>query len=271
MGWLTLNAAGYFILMTNKWALVTGASQGIGYEFAKLFAADGWHLVLVARDNARLTQIAGELSAAHGIKTKVLARDLSRSESPLEIFSELQREQIPVTVLVNNAGFGAQGPFAQVDLQTHLDLAQVNMTSLMHLTHLFLKPMLAAREGRILNVASIAAFQPGPFFASYYASKAFVYSFSCALGEELKGTGVTVTTLCPGITTSKFHARANLKRQAASITLDAATVAKMGYRALLAGRPIIVTGWYNKIAVTFSKALPTRWSARVAAKANKRA
>jgi short-subunit dehydrogenase len=253
----------------KKWVLITGASQGIGYEFAGLFAQNGCDLILVARDQPRLAQVADELRSRHGAGVKVLPKDLAAPSAAREIFDELQREQIPVSILVNNAGFGFQGAFADLDLSRHRDLAQVNMTSLVELTWLFLKPMLARREGRILNVASIAAFQPGPFMAMYYASKAFVHSFSCALAVELKGSGVTVTSLCPGLTLSQFHARAGLKRPGNFLMMDAAKVARIGYRALMRGRPIAITGWTNKISSTIAKASPTMLVARIAGKLNR--
>lgn len=253
----------------NKWVLITGASQGIGYEFVKLFAADGYHLVLVARDQPRLAQIADELRARHRIKVKVLAKDLASATAALEIVRELDQDQIPVSILLNNAGFGTQGSFAEIDLQRHVDLIQVNITSLVQLTRLLLKPMLVRREGRILNVASTAAFQPGPYMAMYYASKAFVYSFSCALAEEVAGSGVTVTTLCPGMTRSKFHARAGLKRPNNFLMMEADEVARIGYRALMRGKPVIIAGWFNKIGVAGSKALPSSLTGRIAGKINR--
>ncbi len=255
----------------KKWALITGASQGIGLEFARLFAADGWQLAIVARDEARLVKVAHELNARHGITVKVLVKDLSRLIAAREIFDELQREKIFISALVNNAGFGFQGAFAELDLQKHFDLVQVNIMSLVQLTHLFLQPMLARRAGRILNVASTAAFQPGPFLAMYYASKAFVYSFSCALAEELKGSGVTVTTLSPGLTRSEFHARAGLKRNAGFPMMSAEEVAKIGYRALLAGKPRVVAGGMNKLMTSVAKALPTGLTTRAVAKINRQA
>lgn len=253
----------------KPWALITGASQGIGLELTKIFAANGWQLVLVARDESRLSQIANELHAAHNITIKVLPKDLSRITAAQEIFDELQRENIFIAALVNNAGFGFRGPFAEVDLQKHLDLAQVNMTSLVQLTHLFLRPMLARREGRILNVASTAAFQPGPFMAMYYASKAFVYSFSCALAQELKGSGVTVTALCPGMTESKFHERSGLQRSVALPMMPADKVAKIGYRAMMAGKPIAISGLMNKVTSAVAKAMPTRLITPIAAWVNR--
>jgi uncharacterized protein len=262
---------GFFVLAfgMKQSVLITGASQGIGYEFAKLFAAAGQHLVLVARDEQRLRQVAEELSARHGITAKPLAKDLSKLSAAQEIFDELKREQIEISILVNNAGFGFQGPFEQLDLQKHLDLVQVNITTLAQLTHLFVKPMLARHSGRILNVASTAAFLPGPFLGMYYASKAFVLSFSRALAEELAGSGVTVTVLCPGITQSQFHARAGLKRQAKFITMSAEEVARIGYYALTDGKAVVVAGWMNKISVAIMKLTPVSWLTFVAAKINR--
>jgi short-subunit dehydrogenase len=253
----------------KDWVLITGASQGIGYEFTKLFASDGYPLVLVARDELRLTQISAELSARHGVKIKVLAKDLSVPSAPAEIFTELRREQIHVGILVNNAGFGFRGSFVDLDWQKQADLVQVNITALAQLTHLFVKPMLARREGRVLNVASTAAFMPGPFMSMYYASKAFVHSFSEALAEELAGSGVTVTAVCPGLTRSQFQSRAGLKRPAGFLMMEADTVAKIGYRGLMRGKRLVVTGWLNRLFVTLSGAVPIGWMTRGAARLNR--
>lgn len=245
----------------NKWALITGASTGIGREFAKLFAADGWNLALTARDKARLDFLASELQSRHHISTQVLPADLSVPGVPAEIFGRLR--SAPISALVNNAGFGRQGPFAQLD--SHTALMQVNMVALVELTHLFLKPMLERREGRILNVASVAAFQPGPFLTLYYASKAFVYSFSCGLAEELRGSGVTVTVLCPGATRTEFHARAGMTETGKWFPImDANQVAALGYRALMQGKTVVIPGAIYKIVSAFSKALPATFTARAA-------
>ncbi len=253
----------------KKWVLITGASQGIGLEFAKIFAAEGYHLVLLARDEARLSQIADELSARHGVTAKVMAKDLSSASAAREIFDELQRGQIPISILINNAGFGHQGAFTEIDLQRHVDLIQVNVTSLVQLTHLFLKPMLARREGRILNVASTAAFVPGPFLQTYYASKAFVQSFSYALANELEGSGVTVTSLCPGLTRSQFQARAGLKRSQTFFMMESDTVARIGYRALMTGKPMVIAGWMNKFTIALARNAPRRWVASVVKQMNR--
>jgi short-subunit dehydrogenase len=252
----------------KDWVLITGASQGIGYEFTKLFAADGYPLVLLARDEARLKQISDELSARHSVKIKVLARDLSLPDAAVGIFDELQREQIHVGILVNNAGFGFQGMFVDLDWRKQSDLVEVNITALAQLTHLFVKPMLARREGRILNVASTAAFMPGPYMAMYYASKAFVHSFSQALAEELAGSGVSVTTVCPGLTRSQFQARAGLKRTEGFPMMEAEQVARIGYRGLMRGKRLVVTGWMNRLLVGISGVLPIRWMTSGAGRLN---
>lgn len=249
----------------KDWVLITGASQGIGYEFAQLFAADGFPLVLVARDEPRLTQIAAELSARHGVKVKVLPKDLSKPSAPQEIFDELQREQLHVGILVNNAGFGFQGPFLELDWPKQSDLVQVNITALAQLTYLFVKPMLTRREGRILNVASTAAFMPGPFMAMYYASKAFVHSFSQALAEELAGSGINVTTVCPGLTRSQFQARAGLTRSEGFLMMEAGQVAQIGYRGLMRGQRLVVTGWVNRLLVCVAGVIPERLITAIAA------
>ena len=253
----------------KKWVLITGASQGIGHEFAKIFAAEGYHLVLVARDKTKLSQIAAELSALHGITVKVMAKDLSSAAAAREIFDELQREQIPISILINNAGFGHQGAFAGIDLQRHVDLIQVNVTSLVQLTHLFLKPMLARREGRILNVASTAAFVPGPYMQTYYASKAFVKSFSCALAKELEDSGVTVTSLCPGLTRSQFQARAGMRRSETFFMMESDTVARIGFGALMTGKTMLIAGWKNKLAIALARNTPRRWMASVIKRMNR--
>ena len=253
----------------KDWVLITGASQGIGYEFAKLFAADDYPLVLLARDETRLKQIADELSACHSVKVKVLPHDLSLPAAADEIFAELQREKIHVGILVNNAGFGFKGAFVDLDWRKQSDLVQVNITALAQLTHLFVKPMLARREGRILNVASTASFMPGPFMAMYYASKAFVLSFSQALAEELAGSGVTVTTVCPGLTRSQFQARAGLKRTEGFPMMEADTVARIGYRGLMRGKRLVVTGWINRLVVAISGVIPLRWITWAAGRLNR--
>lgn len=251
----------------SEWALITGASSGIGCELCKLFAADRFNLVLVARNEARLKRVAGELQATHGISTKVLAKDLSEATTPSEIFDALR--DIPISILVNNAGFGWRGQFVRGELQRSLEMMRVNMDALAQLTHLFAQPMLARGQGRILNVASTAAFQPGPLTAIYYATKAFVFSFSGGLAEELAGTGVTVTTLCPGPTRTEFFERAEMQRSSPWLhMMSAEKVAKIGYRGLMKGKRIVIPGIMNKITSTIARCLPAPTTARIVRKIN---
>jgi uncharacterized protein len=265
---LVASGADFIERTMEKNALITGATAGIGFEFAELLAAKGYALALVARDQARLTERAGSLQVRHKIEVHTLAKDFSNPASASEIFQDLQRRNFPVSVLINNAGCGVYGLFAETDLARELEMLQVNMTSLVQLTKLFLKPMLDKREGRILNVASTVSFQPGPRLSLYSASKAFVLSFSCALALELKGTGVTVTTLCPGGTETEFQRRAGMGT-AASRPMTARSVAEIGCAAMWKGRPLVVAGWKNKLMVAVSRRAPTMWSARVAEKLNK--
>ena len=228
-------------------ALITGASFGIGLELARIFAREKHNLVLVARTGDKLRQLASELEKAHGTRSLVLAVDLTEPGSPAYIFDQTARAGIPVDVLVNNAGFGQYGLFVENDLEQCLKQIQLNITTLTHLTRLYLPEMLQRKSGRILNVASTAAFQPGPLMAVYFATKAYVLHFSEALANELAGSGVTVTCLCPGATATEFHKRANATamRLLGMGTMDARTVAEDGYRALIAGKPVVISGFKN--------------------------
>jgi uncharacterized protein len=233
-----------------KTALITGASSGIGYELAQLFARDRYNLVLVARSADKLKQIADEFTRQFGISVKIISLDLSLPDAPEKVFSELQQEAIEIDVLVNNAGFASYGFFWETDLNAELQMMQLNMVALTHLTKLFLKEMVSRHEGKILNIASTAAFQPGPLMAVYYATKAYVLSFSEALANELQGTGVTVTALCPGPTESGFQARANMEESklvSGKRIMDAKTVAEIGYRGLMKGETVVIPGLKNKL------------------------
>ncbi|HWH69021.1 MAG TPA: SDR family oxidoreductase [Candidatus Sulfotelmatobacter sp.] len=245
----------------DNWALITGASAGIGRELAKLFAADGFNLVLVARAEARLQELAAELQAQHSIQARVVRQDLAQSNAAADIFHAVS--ELPVSVLVNNAGFGSYGPFAQTDLGLQTSLMQVNMVALVQLTHLFLQPMLRRQSGRILNVASVAAFQPGPTVNIYYASKAFVYSFSYALAAELKGSGITVTALCPGTTRTEFFERAHIQMKRPWPLTDARRVAEAGYRGMLRGKRVVIPGLMNRLMAAISPCLPSALTAGI--------
>ena len=197
-------------------ALVTGASSGIGEELAKLAAADGCNLVLVARRQERLDALARDLSVAHGVSARVITADLANRAAPRRIAEELTKGRLTIDILVNNAGLGIYGPFWERELGKELEVVQVNVVALTELTGLLLPGMISRKRGRILNVASTAAFQPGPWMAVYYATKAYVLSFSEAIAEELKGTGVTVTALCPGPTITEFQGAAGVRHRASS-------------------------------------------------------
>jgi short-subunit dehydrogenase len=246
-------------------ALVTGASGGIGEELARLFAADGHDLVLVARSRDKLARLAAELEAKHGVAAHVLASDLARAESPQEIFDQLRGGGVEVDALVNNAGFGSYGLFAETDPESELDLLRVNVVALTHLTKLFLPGMLARRRGYVMQVASTAAFQPGPLMAVYYASKAYVLSLSEALANECAGTGVVVSALCPGPTETGFVAAAGMEQSKLFDrgAMTARDVAAEGYRGLLAGKAVVIPGFRNSLVARTVGMMPRGLVTRV--------
>lgn len=250
----------------EKYALVTGASGGIGNELAKLLASEGKHIVVVARNRDKLEDLKRDVESEQVTKVKVLVKDLSKPEAPIEIFSELQNEHIEVDVLVNNAGYGVYGRFSETNLQQELEMIQVNVTSLTALTKLFLRKMLENKYGRILNVGSTGSFLPVPLESVYGGSKAFVLSFSEALTNELKGTGVSVTCLCPGLTDTNFYKRAVGKEPRSNQKrwmMDAAKVAQVGYKALKEGESIILPGFINKSIPILVRVLPRAWLLRL--------
>ncbi len=247
----------------KKTALITGASSGIGYELAKLFARDGCDLVLVARSESKLVLLANELKSQHRISVKVLPKDLSLPGAPEEILAQLKNESIEVETLVNNAGVGTYGPFAEQQTAALLKMIQLNLVSLTHLTRLLLPAMVEKRKGRILNVASTAAFQPGPLMAVYYATKAYVLFFSEAIRNELRGTGVTVTALCPGPTRTGFQSAAGLGDSMLSrigFRQEPGPVAEAGIRGLMRGQGIVVPGLSNKILYFLVRLVPRDWA-----------
>ncbi len=249
-------------------ALITGASSGIGAELAKLCAASGYGLILVARKEDRLGELAGSLAKDHGIQARPLVADLADPAAPQSIFERTRHDT--VEILINNAGFGLRGPFAETDWSAEARLIQVNVTSLVHLTKLFLPEMLGRRSGRILNVASTAAFVPGPFMAMYYASKAFVLSFSESVANEVQGTGVTLTVLCPGPTRTPFFEAAGIPdsnlRKGPSMTAE--EVARIGYRAMMAGKTEVIAGARNRWMMLGTRLAPRNMLARVTRRLN---
>ncbi|HJP58167.1 MAG TPA: SDR family oxidoreductase [Gemmatimonadales bacterium] len=252
-------------------ALVTGGSSGIGMALARCLARDGHELVIVARREPALAAAAAELRAlgARGVTT--IPADLSRREEIQRLLATLHASGLDITILVNNAGFGMSGPFAECRLDDALELIDTNVSALTHLTRALLPAMCRLGQGRILNVASTAAFQPGPFMAVYYASKAYVLSFSEAIAEELRGTGVTVTTLCPGPTATGFAERAavgetRLFRR--GVVLSAAQVAEAGYRAMLHGEGLVVPGAGNRLMTRAGRLAPRALVTRVMRRLN---
>jgi hypothetical protein len=218
--------------------LITGASSGIGLELARLFAADGHDLILVARRADRLEALAGELRVGHAVTVHVWPEDLGDRDAPARLHARALAENLFVETLVNNAGFGALGDFAELPLDRQLAMIDVNLRALTELTHRFLPDMRRHRRGRILNVASMAAFQPGPHMAVYYATKAYILLLSEALSAELAGSGVSVTCLCPGVTRTEFQDAAGMagSRLLAIRGLSAERVARIGYSAMQSGR-----------------------------------
>jgi hypothetical protein len=250
----------------NKTALITGASAGIGLEFAKIFAKEKYDLIITARNGTKLNELATEIKNKHNVNVKVVVKDLSKQNAGEEIFDELKNENIVTDVLINNAGFGVFDNYWDVKLQDEKNMLQVNIMALTELTNLFAKDMANRGGGKILNVASTAAFQPGPTMAGYYASKAFVLSYSQAIDFELRKKGVQVSTLCPGPTITEFQIRANMEDLnlfKKGFTMSAEKVAQIGYYGLMKGKPVIIAGAMNKISAMSSKISPAKVSMKI--------
>lgn len=252
-------------------ALVTGASSGLGKEFARLFAADGHGVVLVARRKERLEALARELEAGGRAKAWPIACDLARPDAVEALVGELDARGLSVDYLVNNAGVGSTGPFVEASAAGEAAMAELNVTAVVRLTRALLPGMLARGRGRILNVGSTAGFQPGPFMATYYASKAFVNHFSEALAYELRGSGVTVTLSCPGPTRTEFGdvsgaGRSKLFRLRVA---SAESVARAAYRAMGRGRVLVVHGFLNRLGIELLRVSPRAWVRAVVARLNR--
>jgi short-subunit dehydrogenase len=244
-----------------KTALITGASGGIGYELAKLFAHDHYNLVLIARSADKLSQLADELQRQFGIKVKPVPLDLATPGAPQHLFDELQQAGISIDVLVNNAAYGIFGEFVTENPEDITGQVELNIAALSLLTRLFLPQMVAHKDGKILNVASTAGFQAGPLMAVYYASKAYVISFSEAIANELKGSGVTVTCLCPGPTDTGFQGRAGVTNSRLFKqfgAMDAKTVARDGYRAMMKGKTLTISGFKNLVLAETTRFAPRK-------------
>lgn len=241
--------------------LITGPTSGIGESLARLFAQEKHDLVLVARSREKLEALAAELSSAHGVKCDVIVKDLTSLTAPGEIFETLKGLGRTVDILVNNAGFTVFGRFDETALDAEIEMLQVNVVALTQMTKQFLRQLPKEARGRVLNLASTAAFQPGPLMAAYYASKAYVLSFSEAIASELEGSNVTVTALCPGPTRTGFQKRGQMEDSRLVKNrkiMDADTVARIGYRALMRGKPLVIPGFSNWIMAESVRFTP-RW------------
>ncbi|MGB1558501.1 MAG: SDR family NAD(P)-dependent oxidoreductase, partial [Oceanococcaceae bacterium] len=243
--------------MSTETVLITGASSGIGLDMARQFAAEGSALILVARRTEALNTLAEELRSAHGIQVEVIGQDLAATGAVTALCAELQKRGLQVDVLVNNAGFGLRGTVVELDAQRQIDMIQVNVTALTELTRQLLPAMAQRGRGGVLNVASTAAFQPGPWMGVYYATKAYVLSLSEALYEETRGTGVKVSCLCPGATATGFAAEADMESSLLFRmgTMRSADVARAGIRGLRRGQAIVIPGlknWLGALSVRFS-------------------
>ena len=252
----------------DSYALVTGASSGMGYEYAKLFAKDGKNIVVLARSRDRLEELKRDLEKAHGTKVVVLVKDLADPEAPQEVFSEVEKAGINIDVLVNNAGFAVYGKFQDADWQKEAEMIQVNVVALTQLTKLFLRKMLQNKSGKILNISSVGGIAPSPWCSAYGGTKHYVLGFSNAIATELKGTGVSVTCFCPWNTRTLFFKRGNAEDCRANrrglLVMDAATAARHGYKALAKARTTVVAGLPWSLLMFSGRFLPRNLVTRVA-------
>ena len=251
----------------KKTALITGASSGIGLELAGIFSSNGINLLLVARNESKLKETSKKLAEKNGIKADYLVKDLCDINSAKEVFDYCQKNQIQIDYLINNAGIGDFGFFAESNWEKQLQMLNLNITSLTYLTHLFLPEMIARKSGKIMQVASTAAFQPGPTMSVYYATKAYVLHFSEAIANELEGTGVTVTVLCPGATESGFQAAASMEESKLVKGKKLPTsyeVAKYGYKAMMKGKRVAIHGMLNYLMANSVRFTPRNLVVKVA-------
>jgi uncharacterized protein len=250
----------------GKWSLVTGASAGIGLELAKLLAQNGANLVLTARRTDRLQQLASDLAAQFKVKTEILSADLTRPEAPGEIFSATTQKGIEIELLINNAGFGAFGEAWEIPAEKMLEMIQVNCAAVVHLTRLYMPPMVARGRGDILIVSSVAGFQAVPYNSVYAATKAFDLLFSQGVAEEASETGVHVCALCPGSTETEFQKLAQQPARMLRRAETAEKVARVGLEALAAGKPYVISGLKNKLMTEAQRVAPRHFVVRMAKK-----
>lgn len=255
----------------KKTVLITGASSGIGKELARLFAQDKYNLVLAGRNMEPLDKVAKHLTKSYGVNVQPIAIDLTEPNAIDHIYSEVKNNGHVIDVLVNNAGFGASGKFTEIDIKTQLDQITVNISALTDLSYRFVPEMVARGQGGVMNIASVAAFSPGPFMAVYYATKAYVLSLSTALANELIDTGVSVTCVCPGPTKTGFGLRAQVSRNGifnSPMVMDVKPVAKLAYAGFQAKEQLVIIGVHNKILALASRITPLYLSAHVTRKFN---
>ena len=256
-------------MATKKMALITGASSGIGYELAKIHAAHGDNLILVARSEGKLNELAENLRKNQGISVTVIAADLSELNAPKALFDKVQAQQLQVDYLINNAGFGDYGKFVETDWEKEKQMIQLNITALTELTKLFLPQMVEKKYGKIMNVASTAAFQPGPLMAIYYATKSYVLHFSEAINNEVAEFGVSVTALCPGATESGFQSAAQMedsKLVKGKKLPSSKEIAQFGFNAMMRGKEVAIPGFMNKLMVFFLRFTPRSWVVKLVRK-----
>ena len=256
---------------TRNYTLITGASTGIGYELAKLFAKDRHNLILVARDEGKLETAKNELSK-YNVEVKILSLDLSKSEDIQGLFNYVEMNKLNVDILVNNAGIGTFGDFSEIEWVKEEALIDINIKVLTKLTKYFLPKIIECKNGGILNVASTAAFCSGPRMAAYYASKAYVLNLTEAIYEECKDSGIRISCLCPGPVKTTFQDKAGIKKSesAKKYLMDAEEVAKVSYKDFKKGKLIIIPGMKNKLLVIVNKLLPRRISRKIILKTNKK-
>ncbi len=251
--------------MENKtYTLITGGSCGIGLALANKFASKGHNLILVSRTKETLEETAKQINNKYPVDIVTIAEDLSVANSAINVFNECKKQKLEVDILINNAGFGNYGFFAETNTKTDMELLQLNISTLTELTKLFLPALLKNKTGKILNIGSMAAFFPGPFMNTYFASKAYVLSFSEGLHEEVLKHGVTVSCLCPGPTESNFGKRANYKFQSHNkIKMTAEEVAEITFKGMMKGKILIIPGWKNNLLYHANKLIPRYLKPRI--------
>ena len=247
--------------------LITGASSGIGEAFARKLAAQGENVLLVARTESKLASLCSELGRASDVNAQYVALDLTETDAPAKLFDETIKRGLEVEMLINNAGFGSMGDFVQLDLDKELEMVDLNIKSLVAMTHFFLKPMRERGRGSIINVASTAGFQPVPYMTTYAATKAFVLSFSDALWEENRAFGIKIMALCPGVTDTNFFAASEMDRPPMRISQTPEQVVETALKGMKRGRGHIISGWTNYFLTESERLVPRSLVVRIVGKA----